>query len=205
MANRSADPYSIPPAVRRVSTAFRIAGWISFWAQIVLAVISGVVLFFAAISARTTPQVVPNVPGGVSTTTTAVNASTGAGSFLAVLGLLTLFAGAYWAFRYTRLSRRLKTPNAQARPKRGEAIQALNIGLMINLVGLLLTVLGAQATVGSLVAKSARSIGNIFAGGFQSFITPIDLFVVQANTNTIMAHFIGVAATLWILRSVNRQ
>jgi hypothetical protein len=206
MANRS-DPYSLPPAVRRVATIFRLVGWASFWVQIVLAVISAVVLLFAAGSfgaAATTPQVV--VPGGVPVAPTGgVNPGTGAGLFLAVLGLLTLFGGAYWAFRYTRLSRKLSTPNSEDRLKRGEALQALRFGLIINLAGMLLTILGAQAIVGSLVAKSFAQGVGIFTGNFQRFINPLDIFLVQANTNTIMAHFVGVVATLWILRSVNRQ
>lgn len=196
MANRS-DSYSIPPAVRRVATTFRIVGWVSFWTQLVLAVISGLVLIFAAGSLGATAGRVNAASG--------VNPGTGAGLSLAVLGLLGLLAGVFWAFRYTRLSIKLKTTGAEARPKRGEALQILRLGLLINLIGMLLAILGAQAIVGSLVAKSASSIGNIFAGGLQSLITPLDLFLVQANTNTIMAHFIGLVATLWILRSVNRQ
>jgi hypothetical protein len=207
MANRS-DPYSLPPVVQQVATAFRLVGWISFWTQIVLAVISGVVLIFAAGSfgAATTPA--PTIgPGGVPTTvpTGAVNPGTGAGLFLAVLGLLSLFGGAYWAFRYTRLSRKLKASRAEDRLKRGDAIRALRFGLLINLAGMLLTILGAQAIVGSLVAKSFAQGVGIFTGNFQRFINPLDIFLVQANTNTIMAHFVGVIATLWIWRSVNRQ
>lgn len=206
MVNRS-DPYSMPPAVRRVATAFRIVGWISFWTQIVLAVISAVVLLFAAGSFGASTAVPPAIPGVPTTVPTGggVNPGTGAGLFLAVLGLLALFGGAYWAFRYTRLSRKLKAPDAQSRPKRGDALQALRFGLMINLVGMLLTILGAQAIVGSLVAKSFAQGVGIFTGNFQRFINPLDIFLVQANTNTIMAHFVGVVATLWILRLVNRQ
>ncbi|MFM7427537.1 MAG: DUF3611 family protein [Elainella sp.] len=203
MANPT-DSNSLPPALRRVATAFRFGGWISFWTQIVLAVVSGVVLLFAAGSfgAAATQPVAP-VPGAVPVPSGGVNPGTGAGLFLAVLGLLALFAGAYWAFRYTRLSRKLRS--AQDRPKRGAALQALYIGLGINLVGMLLTILGAQAIVGSLVAKSfAQGIG-IFSGNFQRFINPLDIFLVQANTNTIMAHFIGLVATLAILRAVERQ
>ncbi len=206
MANRSSS-YSLPPAVQRVATAFRLVGWISFWSQLVLGVISGVVLIFAAGSigaASTTPTVVPGVPGAVAPSG-GVNPGTGAGLTLAVLGLLTLFAGAYWAFRYTRLSRQLKTSDSQERPKRGDALWTLRIGLLINLVGMLLTILGAQAIVGSLVAKSFAQGVGIFTGNFQRFINPLDIFLVQANTNTILAHFIGLIATLWILRSVNRQ
>lgn len=201
MANRS-DSYSVPPAVRRVATAFRIVGWASFWLQIVLAVVSGFVLAFAAASFGV-PASNPNTPGVPASG--GVNPGAGAGLFLASLGLLLLFVGAFWAFRYTRLSRKLKLADAQARPKRGDAVRELYLGLTINLVGMLLTILGAQAIVGSLVAKSFIQVGGIFTGNLQNFINSRDIFLVQANTNTILAHFVGVVATLWLLRSVNRQ
>ena len=70
---------------------------------------------------------------------------------------------------------------------------------------MLLTILGAQAIVGSLVAKSFSQGIGIFTGSFQRFINPLDIFLVQANTNTIMAHFIGLLATLGILRTADRQ
>jgi hypothetical protein len=198
MANRS-DPYSLPPAVRRVVGAFRLLGWISFWAQIVLAVISAVVLMFAGSSlSLSSASVAPGNPGSASP-------ETGFGLFFAVCGLVILFAGAYWAFRYTRLSRKLKASDAQARPKPRDAIQTLQFGLVINLAGMLLTILGAQAIVGSLVAKSFAQGFAIFSGNPLKFISPLDVFLVQANTNIIMAHFIGVVATLWLLRTINRQ
>jgi hypothetical protein len=202
MVNRF-DSQSVPPAVRRVATAFRLVGWISFWAQIVLAVISGFVLAFAAASFGV-PASPPNTPGAVAAPGGA-NPGAGAGLFLASLGLLLLFAGAFWAFRYTRLSRKLKISDPQERPKRGDAVRELYLGLGINLGGMLLTILGAQAIVGSLVAKSFIQVGGIFTGNLQNFINSRDIFLVQANTNTILAHFIGVVSTLWLLRTVNRQ
>ncbi|HEY9625332.1 MAG TPA: DUF3611 family protein [Crinalium sp.] len=200
MANR-ADLISLPPAVRRAASAFRIAGWISFWAQIVLGVISAGVLAFAGLNSNA------NTPTPATVTTPAASTSsvTGFGLFFAVLGLIILFAGAYWAFSYTRLSRRLQTVDSQVRPKRGEAIKALQIGLLINLVGMILTILGAQAIVGSLVARSMAQGFAVFAGALPAYISPLQIFVVQANINIIMAHFVGVAATLWLIRCMNRQ
>ena len=205
MANQT-DSYSLPPALRRVATAFRLGGWFSFWTQIVLAVVSAVVLLFAAGSfgaASVTP--VQTIPGGPITQvpTSGFNPGTGAGLFLAVLGLLALFAGAYWAYRYTRISRKLR--DAVDRPKRADVLRVLYIGLGINLVGMLLTILGAQAIVGSLVAKSFSQGIGAFTGGFQRSINPLDIFLVQANTNTIMAHFVGLISTLGILRAADRQ
>lgn len=200
MANRS-EPRrsSVPPAAQRVAGALRLVGWISFWAQIVLAVISGVVLIFAG------SNLGASVPNRLNPTSpAAANPGTGAGLLFAVLGLLGLFVGAYWAFRYTRLARQLKTPDAQSRPRRGDAAQTLRIGLGINLVGMLLAILGAQAIAGSLVLKSFEQGFAIFSGNPLRFITPLDLFVVQANANTIMAHFVGLIATLYLIYRVNR-
>lgn len=196
MANRT-ESYALPPAVKRAAGSFRMTGWVSFWAQIVLAVVSGIVLLFAA-SGLGAAAASATQPGAASP-------GTGAGLLFAVLGLLALFVGAYWSFRYTRLARRLKTANAQMRPKPGDLVQALKIGLLINLSGMLLTILGAQAIIGTLVGKSFAQGFAIFSGNVLKSITPLDIFLVQANTNTIMAHFIGLVASLWLLQSMNRQ
>lgn len=191
MASRL-DSYSLPPAVRRIAGAFRIVGWIGFWAQLVLAVVSSLVLLFAAPSLRSGS----NNPG------------TGVGLLFAVLGLVLLYIGAYWAYRYTQLSKRLQTPDTKVRPKPADVVSALRIGLIINLVGMLLTLLGAEAIVGALLAKSLSQPqgGAIYdLGRSTQFIQSFDIFIVQANTNTIMAHFVGVVASLWLVRSMSRQ
>lgn len=199
MANRS-ESISLPPAVQRAAGALRLTGWISFWSQLVLGVVSAVVLAFAGsnLNAPVRTPINANSPAGV-------NPGTGSGLFFAFLGLLALFAGAYWAFRYTRMARQLKTPRSQARPSRGDTVQLLRIGLFINLIGMGLTIFGAQAIAGSLVLKSFEQGFAIFSGNPLRFITPLDLFVVQANANTVMAHFIGLLGTLWLIRCVNRQ
>ncbi|PSB14850.1 hypothetical protein C7B61_10610 [filamentous cyanobacterium CCP1] len=198
MANRT--DVSMPPTVRRVAGALRWIGWISFWTQVALGIVSAVVLLFAGSNLNAPAQNTLS-----SGTPAAANPGTGAGLFFAVLGLISLFIGAYWAFRYTRLARQLKTPNSQSRPRRGDAMQVLRFGLLISLVGLGLTILGMQAIAGSLVLKSFEQGFAIFSGNPLRFITPLDLFVVQAAANTLMAHFVGLVATLWLTHSVNRQ
>jgi hypothetical protein len=198
MANRT--DVSMPPTVRRVAGALRWIGWTSFWTQVALGVVSAVVLLFAGSNLSTPAQNPLNPAAPV-----AANPGTGAGLFFAVLGLISLFIGAYWAFRYTRLARQLKTPNSQSRPRRGDAMQVLRFGLLISLIGLGLTILGMQAIAGSLVLKSFEQGFAIFSGNPLRFITPLDLFVVQAAANTLMAHFVGLVASLWLTRSVSRQ
>ena len=126
--------YSQSPtsALQQMAVAFRLVGWISFWIQLVLAVVSILVLLFASLSRNTGPQS-ENSPG------------TGFGIVLAVSGVVTLGIGVYLAFRYTRLGKRLQSSNASQRPRKADTVQILRLGLIVNLVGMLLTILGAQA------------------------------------------------------------
>ncbi|MGF1569396.1 MAG: DUF3611 family protein [Nodosilinea sp.] len=187
--------YSLPPAVRRIAGSFRLVGWISFWAQVVLGIISSLVLMFAlaSVSARTAGQ--------------GSNPGVGVGLLLAALGLLAVYFSAFWAFRYTRLGRRLRSPDMAKRPSPKDALQALRIGILISMAGMLVTLFGGQALIGSLLAKSLAQPqgGTVFVpGNVGQYVEAFDIFVVQANTNTLLAHFVSLSATLWLLRTVNR-
>lgn len=187
--------YSLPPAIRRISAAFRWAGWVSFWIQVVLAVVSSLMLLSALglIGART-------AAGGA-------NAGTGVGVLLALAGLVAVYSSIYWAFRYALLGRRLRSRNASKRPSPKDAIQVLRIGIVISMVGMLLTLFGGQALIGSLLGKALLQPqgGTVFMpGNINQYVEAFDIFIVQANTNTLLAHFVSLSATLWLLRTVNR-
>jgi hypothetical protein len=188
------DTSSLPPALQRVALTLRTIGNISFWLQTVLGVISALVLIFATFSSSVGRQA-----------NQASNQGTGFGIFFAICGLVTLGVGAYFAFRYTRISRELLLTNGAGRPSKADTLQIIRLGLIVNLVGMLLTILGAQAIVGSILAKSlSQPQGGFTAIDPSRFVQSVDLFVVQANTNTIAAHFVGIAASLWLFNRVNR-
>ena len=183
------DISPIPTNLKLISQSLRLTGWIAFWTQLVLGVISSVILLLYAFSSSTSPIRSAEMAQG-----------TGFGIFFAISGLVTLGMGIYWAFRYTRLATHLKDPIATLRPSKGDTIKAVRIGVVVNLIGMLLTLVGAQAIIGSTLARSLSQQPGTFApGGTMQFIQPLDLFVVQANTNTIFAHFAGVVAALWLL------
>lgn len=187
--------YTLPPAVRRISGSFRVVGWLSFWVQIVLAAISSLVLMFALVnlSAR-------SGNGGA-------NPGTGVGLLFAALGLVAVYLSAFWAFRYAQLGRRLRSRDIAKRPSPKDALQALRLGTMISMVGMLITLFGSQALIGSLLGKALAQPqgGTIFVpGNINQYVEAFDIFVVQANTNTLLAHFVSLASTLWLLRMVNR-
>jgi hypothetical protein len=177
---------------RAIGQRFLTTGWISFWIQLVLGVISAIiVLLFTIFSQR---------EGSPSN-----NPGTGFGIFLAVCGLITLGVGIYIAFRYTRIGIQLLSSNPNNRPRKIETVQVLRFGLVVNLVGILLTLLGAQAIVGTLVARSI-SPQAITTQLFDPnrIISGLDMLVVQANTNTVTAHFAGLVGSIWLLNRISK-
>jgi hypothetical protein len=177
--------------IRAIAQMFRLTGWISFWIQLVLGIIAAIILLL------TSSQRSSNAAG---------NPGTGFGIFLAICGLITLGVGIYLAYRYTRIGSQLQSANPSNRPRKIETIQVLRLGVIVNLVGILLTLLGAQAIVGTLVARAITQTQFIFTSqSNQPFITGLDMFVVQANTNTISAHFAGLAGSLWLLNRITKS
>lgn len=194
MSNPS-EPPALPASVQRVAVALRRAGWICFWVQLVLAVISGIILFFAAVAAQATG-------GGGST-----SAVTSGGLFFAVAGLLVLGFSTYQAYAYTRLSKRLREGGPQ-RPSRAETIKQIRTTLISNLVGMTLTLIAAEAIGGILFAKALSQPTSQFifgTGTVRDFIQPLDLIVVLASNHTILAHFVGIVASIWLIDQIYKQ
>ncbi|MDJ0733070.1 MAG: DUF3611 family protein [Nostocaceae cyanobacterium] len=186
------DTQSPSSQLRAIAQAFRVTGWISFWIQLVVGVVAaGILLAFRF--GRTGSQ--------------SSNPGTGIGILFAALGLLALGGGIFLAFRYTRIGRLLVSSNPLNRPRKIETVQILRLGLMFNLVGMLLTLLGAQAIIGVLLLK-ALSIPQGAVGfspdQLSKLIQPIDVLVVQANINAVSAHFAGLVASLWLLNRINK-
>lgn len=180
------------PTLREIASTFRFAGWFSFWFQLVLTVISGAILLFAAVSTRTPAS--GNNPG------------TGVGVVLTVCGIAVLGFNMFWSLtKYVTIGRRLNA-EAAVRPKKAEAIQTIRTGLIASLIGTLLALLGAEAIVGLLFGKA---VNQGFAGFVNvdpaKFIQPIDILVVQASINVILAQFVAISTSLWLLNKMSKQ
>lgn len=182
--------YSPSPAIQAIAKTFRITGWASFWAQLVLTVISCIVLVFAITLGRGANQNNPVIGSGVGVT---------------FFGILVLGFNMYWAVtRYIPIGRKL-AGNPNLRPRKSETIQAIRMGLIVSLSGVLISLLGAFATVGLLVGKAfSQGVGGFVNTDTSKFIQPIDTLVVQASINVILAQFVGIVAALWLLNRMSR-
>ena len=179
-----------PQTVKKIATQLRRVGWVGFWLQLVLAVVSTLIFLFA----------IPFASTGAS------NPGTGGSLLFAVGGLLVLYGSTFWSFRYTRIARQLKNPDV--RPKKADTIQTIRWGLTSNIVGMGLSVFGAESIAGTLLGKSL-SLAQPFAvyspDALSKIIQPLDIFIVLANTHTITAHFVGVFGSLLLLNQIDKS
>jgi hypothetical protein len=192
------DSPSQKATVLQASRELRLGGIIGFWVQLVLAIISGVVMLLAIIFLNI------RTPGLSSGTPQAPNPGSGLGIFFALGGLVALLIGVYWFLRYIKLSNRLKANTPATRPTRPETLQCLQMGLMINVIGMVLIIVGAQAVVGTLFGKALFPQGAIAITNPRLLISAADVSVVQACINIIMAHFSGIIISLWLSNRIAR-
>lgn len=188
MDNKPEVSSSLPLAVKRASYSLKVGGNFGLWVQLILGVVSSVTLLVAS----------PNL-GSQDT-----SQATGVGVFFALGGIIALGVSIYFCFRYTRISRRLATADTGSRPSRAVILRQLRIGLIVNLVGLLLTILGAQAIVGIVLIKSLTQPQLVIGAKPQEFVNSIDLLIIQANVNIIAAHFAGILSSLWLTERLNK-
>ncbi|GHP07377.1 hypothetical protein PPROV_000611900 [Pycnococcus provasolii] len=174
--------------IARAGARLRKLAYFSLWCQLVLSVISAIILVFALA-----------VPGtGKSNSTLLFTFS----------GLVMSFISTFWTLGYARLGRRLRQGALEGNPPRkADVVRTLAAGAFLNLTGMGSALLGLLSTTGVLMAKSLSNMGNPFAGataGGYNPVLPLDVFMVQATSNTLFAHYIGLAFSLWLLRYVSR-
>lgn len=179
--------YSLPPAIRRIAANFKRVGWASVWIQAVVGVIASILFIFNALE--------PNA-----------GFTSASADLLTTIGLLTIFISAFWGFRYVLLGRKLGTTNPDLRPKPKAAIRAIRIGISISLIGMLITIFGAEIVIADLWTRSLRQVAiGVNTQDTSAFINAADIAVVFSVINAIFAHYVGLCASIWLEYVTNRQ
>lgn len=174
---------------RSAARALWRLGWFAWWIQLILTVVSGVILLFSFA-----------FPG--------VNIGTSASIFgfvLSGLGVLLAFFSLFWTYSYTRLSLWLGDEvNRTAQIARARITGKLRVGLVLALTGLIVSLLGTQAIVGTLLAKllsagvvtSSQRLGTLQSTA--GIVQPVDVLVIQACANAMMAFTAALTVTVWL-------
>jgi hypothetical protein len=96
----------------------------------------------------------------------------------------------------------MQVSDSSSRPRKADTLQVIRYGLIVNLTGMFFAILGAEALAGIVLVKSLNVPQGVFNQDFSKFVNSVDLLIVQANTNTIAAHFSGIVSTLWLLNRI---
>lgn len=184
---------STDPVIRQTSKALKRASWFSWWSQVILTTISSVILVFAR-----------------SVMTPALDRTAGPSFLLTGADLLLSAVSIVWTWgNGTRLSRRLTAKPTTRAAAAHMLRRAIRVGVTVNLLGLICSLVAAQAIVGSLAIKVLTSNRSVFAAGGASLLVPeglqpLDILVVQANTNLLLSQFLSLCALLYLTKNVQQ-
>jgi len=181
-----------------ISAALRRMGWIRLWAQVVMAVVvMGVLLF--------------NNIGGRLAANSARALGLGPGLSLTTLAFFLLLWSIWQSGLVIRCGRALASP---VRPSKGETARLIKRGVLADLVGVTLAVIGYQAMAGSLFVQASQQVPGFFGAQIQQApgaagrviglpITSIEMLSVLSNTQVLFAHLIGLWISLWLLQRIH--
>jgi hypothetical protein len=86
--------------------------------------------------------------------------------------------------------------------------RCISVGVTVNLLGMALALVGAEQIVGSLAIKVLTQQGVLGGygdrGAALQSLQPLDILVVQGNTNTLLSHFCSLVAFLYLTKLVKR-
>ena len=181
-----------------LSLGMRRMGWIRFWIQTALGIISaGILLFY-------------NVGGNLGKGSLKA-AGLSSGLSITTLSFFILLYSLWQGWLIVQKGRALNSP---VRPSRGETSRMLKRGVIVDLLGLVFSVIGYQALAGALTVQAASQVSGFFGGPLMSAnsanvmptfpITSIEMLSVLSNTQILMAHLIGLIFSLWLLQRIYR-
>lgn len=182
---------SVPRPILEVANTLSRFGKIGFWLQIALGILALISTGIAAISGLFTRN---EGPQGAAIAI-----------FFAISGLVALLVGIFFSFRYIGIAKLLRSPEPNQRPSKQDTLREIRLGFQVNLLGLFLAILGAQAITGATLIKIITIPQAAVAVEQASrFVQPVDLLVIQANVITITAHFAGLIVSFWLLSRLTR-
>ncbi len=182
---------SLPSSVRNASSALKLAGNIGFWLQLILGVVAAIILLFSSAV----------LSGGETNTQKAGSAFA---LFCATAGVLTLALSCFFFWRYKKIGRAIQDPNLAQRPKKQYTIKLVKFGLLANLTGTFISLIGAEAFAGLLYSKAARIPIGAAVFDTPRLIEPVEIMLLLGNVHTIFSHFAGIAIGLWLLDRLSK-
>ena len=181
---------SLPPK-HRFANVFRLLGQISYWIHLILGATSGIILGLIIFSRRL----------GEPANNSAIKISI----ILTIASLVALGFRIFWAWRYSRIAKKLQINNPTLQPKRTEIIAVLRVGLSVSLIGLILAFIASETTVITVIAEAISQPQGSRIYEPQQAIETADLFLDFVTVTILGAHALGAINSLGLLNWITRE
>lgn len=152
------------------------SSWVSWWVQVVLTVISGVILTFANTVRQAAAKDAPSIWMN--------------GFAFSVVSAIFSSVSVFWTWNTARSCLRLSRVDSRRAASTLRKYCQTAVGL--SLAGIFTNIIGAEQIAGTLASKvlSSQTIGGLLATNqIANAFQPLDIFLVQANTNVLVSHF----------------
>ncbi|MEM8780808.1 MAG: DUF3611 family protein [Cyanobacteria bacterium P01_G01_bin.49] len=179
----------LPPNVKRAATILSWAGNAGFWGQLVLGILAAALLFLALAGL---------VAQEKSTEGTSFSV------FCSIAGVVALLISIIICFRYKKIAQLMRSSESAKRPKKSSTLQFIRAGLLSNLAGMFLSIIGAEGFVGILWRKLSNVPQGAAVYDTSKLPTPSEILLLLANTHTILCHFAGIVVGLFLLDRLDR-
>ena len=177
---------------RALARHLKIFGAIAFWVQLCLGLIAALLLVVTT-SSSYYEEHLPSLPYGFSWAEGLVWA------YLS-LGVLTLTViGFYSCILLARSLRHGEMPEGGGTTAK-RLTSTINFG---SALGLTLAILGTAFSIALLISKTVSQPPGIAITDPQAIVRAVDVFVLLANFDIVVAHFIGILVCLWFLNRLH--
>ena len=191
---------TLTTSIPSISRLIIRTAWISWWFQIILTVIAGVILTFA----NTVRSVGVTNSGSALTLPSFSSSFWTSGFAFSSIGVFISFINCGWTWNITRLIRRILGGKIKGDKLNivGTIRRYCRISVVISLLGQFFTLLGAEQIVGTLASKVLSNNSNglfpvIQTSGY-STLQALDIFLVQANTNLLVGFYVPLLLFVWV-------
>jgi cytochrome b561 len=175
--------------VQRLAKRLRLFGWVEFWIQLVIALISGLLLEFITSGNASNPDTV----------------GSGNGIYWAIDGFVLLWPAIILSFSYTRAARKIVSkPDSYLTKTVMTAFWFLVAGMLIGCLGVLASVIGVVLSISLLIVKTVSQAPGQMIMESGRIVRALDVFVLIVNFSLFVAHGIGASIALWLGNGVHR-
>lgn len=169
---------------QKLAKNHRTLGWLSFWIQLLLAIVTGLLLSIA-----------------ISGSSFGANSVTiGDGKFWARNGFYLLCIAFIISLYYTKTAKKISAkPDYYMDPKRKTAFWFLRVGGLVGTLGILFSIAGVTASILLLINKTISQPPGIAITDPTSIVRALDVFILLVNFILLIAHFVGTASAYWLV------